>query len=603
MSTNIVSILVLYVGGPNATQEEFNSLISREKIFTLKSKQKLADFVLKGTILEKVSLDTLIFKRRSKKHRAYVSLESESDFKEFLRSSKVKHHIKLTLRRKSESSVNSERAVSVHSIGTETVEQVRKLVNDFQKSEIYDILKSFSKLYTESMSFDGVLPSEINCAMAPGMKGEATSEEAHRVEIDHNIAGVVHQGVICDRCHPEDSNKYIKGLRYKCMICDNFDLCLKCYKLHERLGLHSSQHSMIAIEDSQVFKQYLHSLGLSFQCRNPFTVNKLIRPARVADETPEDIKRKSELPTVVSEQAERYTKLAALVDGTDETKFEKLKLYIGKAQEAEKKAENSAKQEFDKKTKEIHQIEVETESETDATEECELEEEFKNTSPASTVPLLIEVAVVPKGKFLCQILVINKSGETINCHDMNLNVVNCFDMVVATVPIEKKQGIAPNRTSKFNVSVSNTHFKYPFKIVFSSAKLAGECQLSLKNMSGMVALIPTQRDDSITQPVNVGDVSLEDLKMEEVACHVSCSSTPSLATASVHSILLPSLPREVPLASFVEDESSGTNQDMSVSEDGLDENEGSDDYDLISVTDAEDMDSDYEILAGGDLAE
>lgn len=60
-----------------------------------------------------------------------------------------------------------------------------------------------------------------------------------------------HEGVVCDSC-----SEPICGFRYKCVTCDNYDLCQKC----EMLGSHP-QHYMLRIPKSIKFVSQLDTLS------------------------------------------------------------------------------------------------------------------------------------------------------------------------------------------------------------------------------------------------------------------------------------------------------------------------------------------------------
>lgn len=47
------------------------------------------------------------------------------------------------------------------------------------------------------------------------------------------IIGVKHPNIVCDGCHSQG----ISGMRYKCTICFDFDLCSMCY--------HSGKHELV----------------------------------------------------------------------------------------------------------------------------------------------------------------------------------------------------------------------------------------------------------------------------------------------------------------------------------------------------------------------
>ncbi|AMD22860.1 HHR091Cp [Eremothecium sinecaudum] len=71
---------------------------------------------------------------------------------------------------------------------------------------------------------------------------------------DNDDYDVVHKGVICDGCanvsynHPFPHDSFIKGPRYKCMTCSDFDLCSSCERKGVTTFYHSQKHSMVKIK-------------------------------------------------------------------------------------------------------------------------------------------------------------------------------------------------------------------------------------------------------------------------------------------------------------------------------------------------------------------
>lgn len=62
----------------------------------------------------------------------------------------------------------------------------------------------------------------------------------------------IHQGISCDLCR----KKHFSGCRYKCLICQDFDLCLICYEKQPNISFHkhSKQHPMQLIITSNDYE-------------------------------------------------------------------------------------------------------------------------------------------------------------------------------------------------------------------------------------------------------------------------------------------------------------------------------------------------------------
>jgi hypothetical protein len=77
----------------------------------------------------------------------------------------------------------------------------------------------------------------------PTYKIECSVKEKKKcVEDDSNASGETHPNVSCDAC-----DKGVRGFRYKCVVCPDYDLCGGC----EAKGQHS-HHNMIRISNPEI---------------------------------------------------------------------------------------------------------------------------------------------------------------------------------------------------------------------------------------------------------------------------------------------------------------------------------------------------------------
>ena len=92
-------------------------------------------------------------------------------------------------------------------------------------------------------------------------------EEISNNNIDNNE--VIHKNIKCNNCNNDTD---IKGIRYKCTKCENYNLCSKC----EALNIHNFDHILIKIRNPIIEENELNSKIKNLNYKNSnynYTVN------------------------------------------------------------------------------------------------------------------------------------------------------------------------------------------------------------------------------------------------------------------------------------------------------------------------------------------
>lgn len=248
----------------------------------------------------------VLFTRRSKKYKEYVLLETTDDFRLMARSLRVKNHVKLMVEDlnprvaepdvlgTSQSSAAADEPVPPYlppfpqfdprnfsEFGDEIIERFKELLNEFPR-HFFDALAPVDVplgplhlgVFCDGcdQQVRGVRYKCTQCHdydLCSACETKGTHDRTHTMfKIAEPSAGcpafnttlapapapapapatanpitTVHRRILCDRCTPTTSLPIV-GARYKCLECDNFDLCEPCVLLNEDVGAHKLTHRM-----------------------------------------------------------------------------------------------------------------------------------------------------------------------------------------------------------------------------------------------------------------------------------------------------------------------------------------------------------------------
>lgn len=261
MDDTMIKVVITYV---KVKEEEGNIIeyttsIPKPVLSIIKDKKFFIDCLTQYDLpfhLDSAHADDYNFFRKSKKSKKYIPLETLPDFKCLLRSLDVKSHIRLTINDHTPSATNStvaepkqaemgskaadkepEDKMPAADDSTINLTSLAEMLTDAAREKFKEVLCEITNDLVESFK---TKPNESNyeSTRTPGKTGT------------HSVS---HKNVSCDNCTP-DQFVPIKGLRYKCLVCKDYDLCEKCeygFNEHEIITeRHSFTHPTIKIQDS-----------------------------------------------------------------------------------------------------------------------------------------------------------------------------------------------------------------------------------------------------------------------------------------------------------------------------------------------------------------
>jgi hypothetical protein len=185
----------------------------------------------------------------------HVTMSCDEDLLDAVELNKNKKSVRLFVSKgdgmrlsRMSSRLNGDKSVIVFNDFDKKEEDLEKMI-DSDEENISDISKDGK---TKSAAFVDFFNQVIEDVTEIGILEE--NENLVVEEKKENV--VVHDGIMCDVCkvHP------IVGVRYKCVICNDFDLCSKCEATE---NAHPSGHALLKIK----VKKEVHMNGV-WRCQN-----------------------------------------------------------------------------------------------------------------------------------------------------------------------------------------------------------------------------------------------------------------------------------------------------------------------------------------------
>lgn len=658
--TDSVTILIerTKTGLSQPLLDEFSLILEKSKLSAVKDKNALTSLIMSKGYLKDVNPLKLSYKRKSKKSKRYVALESPEDFKTLGRSLKVKSLVRLQLRDGTKGTPAP----------TATDQQFPVDFGKMANALVEAAIEHFKEIVHE-LSTSHVQPLD-------------------KADLPSSL--IVHESASCDRCSPT-AYKPIRGVRFRCLVCPDFDLCGECeaevQSLKELVGGHEPDHTMARIIKPEGRFEIPSSLNqpsiLDMQLNHFGPEDKDVIQTFLANEDSREIMSNF---LRILQDSRRYEELLGLIssDTSEDSELQHAKLLslLEPALSNKNNQVNDTSGDVQIKKKEFASNSgllsvVLTNSSNVPVGGGDLEFRFSAGPKAresfwvnNTLPILpgrkkrfnlpslpsnftkkadiqlsiwagsakilecpfllddtpnfeltpnlviesncssemapkkeevLAVKIAPISSGMATVHLTNLTSRDFDCGNITFKVMNCFGQTICDMSIRKLHGIKPERYAKFNIPLSSGHMKFPFKLLISNGATTAVWELNAKQLSGVFEITGegignTKSNGESSDFVDAGK-EVEDIEGQSV----SESLEKSREISQSSQVILPYLPREslnnlkLSSSEYEDAESSLIAVEQESHTDDIS------DYDIISVdgdlVDEDDATSDFEVLS------
>ncbi|RKP29222.1 hypothetical protein METBISCDRAFT_24429 [Metschnikowia bicuspidata] len=342
-------------------------------------------------------------------------------------------------------------------------------------------------------------------------------------------APVVHRDVVCDGCYPDTDGAFITGVRYKCLVCRNFDMCAACFNSNNAFD-HNMMHPMMAVrfpglfsvvppsrqatsEDFQkIIRRHVHGdnaahLLQELQQRGPagfleHFAEFIVKAAGA--QASSGVSPSTASVSAVSASAASSSTASASAACPSTTSASAATPSVGSAAAPAvgpisaatlSVSSNSGGIELKDGYKTALASLISSKATTllspvipendvvrvDQTTLVDVELHTKEPTAPVAVPGSkthpLDVFLYPTGPRLATLRVTNNGAETLQCEPLVVEVVDFLGTSLVRLSLTLKRGIKPKRTNTFNIGLSNAHFKHPMQVRLRSGIVSGYCEL------------------------------------------------------------------------------------------------------------------------------
>ena len=137
--------------------------------------------------------------------------------------------------------LDSIKETNSNDLKNQILKSIEKEVKKIQKDIIKKTSEKNNELITNYIDKLNKLEEERK------IKYQSELSKYSQNRISMSVCNTIHNGIKCEKCGINP----IQGIRYKCSICENYNLCELCEDLNSELQFHNNQHDFIRMRNEK----------------------------------------------------------------------------------------------------------------------------------------------------------------------------------------------------------------------------------------------------------------------------------------------------------------------------------------------------------------